>query len=163
YESKRAHHGKRSANGPELMEYMRQQAVNFGTRIITDDIVRVDLQRYPFAVTSLEGQTVETMTVILAMGARASYLGLASEGCVKEQWRAGMRGLRRCLATVPRQTRRCRWRGRLGRRGRDVHDQIRQRRLPRPPPRSAAGQPDHAAAGAVQPQDHDEMEPPAGR
>src|ERR1700693_3171166 len=28
-------------NGPELMELMRQQAVNFGTRIITDDIARV--------------------------------------------------------------------------------------------------------------------------
>src|SRR5262245_23009145 len=27
YEGKRAHQGKRSANGPELMEYMRQQAV----------------------------------------------------------------------------------------------------------------------------------------
>src|SRR5262245_23856498 len=25
------HHGKRAANGPELMEYMRQQSVNFGT------------------------------------------------------------------------------------------------------------------------------------
>src|SRR5438132_7845596 len=29
-------------NGPELMELMRQQAVNFGTRIVTDDIVKVD-------------------------------------------------------------------------------------------------------------------------
>src|SRR5262245_5939638 len=28
-------------NGPEMMELMRQQAVNFGTRIVTDDIVKV--------------------------------------------------------------------------------------------------------------------------
>src|SRR5947209_114321 len=34
-------HPKRAANGPELMLYMRQQAVNFGTRIVTDDIVKV--------------------------------------------------------------------------------------------------------------------------
>src|SRR6185436_19046462 len=34
--------------GPELMELMRQQAVNFGTRVITDDIARVDLQKHPF-------------------------------------------------------------------------------------------------------------------
>ena len=27
-------------NGPEMMELMRQQAVNFGTRIITEDILR---------------------------------------------------------------------------------------------------------------------------
>src|SRR5690348_4760276 len=44
YEGKKAHHHRRSANGPELMEYMRQQAVNFGTRVETDDIVRVDFQ-----------------------------------------------------------------------------------------------------------------------
>src|SRR6185312_11944057 len=29
-------------NGPELMDLMRQQAVNFSTRIVTDDIVKVD-------------------------------------------------------------------------------------------------------------------------
>ena len=31
-------------SGPDLMELMRQQAVNFGTRIVTDDIVKVDFQ-----------------------------------------------------------------------------------------------------------------------
>src|SRR5438445_3091079 len=35
-------------NGPEMMALMRQQAVNFGTRVITEDILRVDFQRYPF-------------------------------------------------------------------------------------------------------------------
>src|SRR5713101_6543087 len=33
-----------SINGPEMMELMRQQAVNFGTRIITNDIQRVDFK-----------------------------------------------------------------------------------------------------------------------
>src|SRR5206468_3173551 len=45
YEGKSAHKGKRAAWGPEMMEWSRQQAVNFGTRIITDDIVRVDLKK----------------------------------------------------------------------------------------------------------------------
>src|SRR5262245_61051914 len=79
YEGKRAHQGKRAAFGPELMEFMRQQALNFGTRIITDDILKVDLQRRPFVLTSLEGKKTETHTIILATGARANYLGLASE------------------------------------------------------------------------------------
>src|SRR5260370_42132725 len=35
-------------NGPELMELMRQQSINFGTRVITDDIVKVDFRRHPF-------------------------------------------------------------------------------------------------------------------
>src|SRR5262245_45614734 len=38
YHGKRAHQGHRAAFGPELMEFMRQQAVNFGTRVVTDDI-----------------------------------------------------------------------------------------------------------------------------
>src|SRR3954452_6627751 len=66
-------------NGPELMELMRQQAVNFGTRIVTDDVVKVDFKRHPFVLTPLQGAPVETQTVIVATGARANYLGLPSE------------------------------------------------------------------------------------
>src|SRR6516165_8682680 len=58
YHGKGAHSGKRSAIGPELMEFMRQQAVNFGTRIVTDDIVKVDFGRHPFTLHSSEGQTL---------------------------------------------------------------------------------------------------------
>ena len=36
------------------MEYMRQQAINFGTRVITDDIVSVDLQQHPFTLRALD-------------------------------------------------------------------------------------------------------------
>src|SRR5579859_2771254 len=36
YVGKYAHKGKRAVTGPELMEYMRQQAINFETRVITD-------------------------------------------------------------------------------------------------------------------------------
>ncbi len=50
-------HHKEGCSGPELMELMRQQAVNFGTRIDTDDIVDVDFSRRPFTLTSLGGQT----------------------------------------------------------------------------------------------------------
>ena len=54
--------------GPELMELMRQQAKNFGTRVITDDIVKVDFKKKPFELYSLEGQTVKALTVIIATG-----------------------------------------------------------------------------------------------
>src|SRR5262249_40495261 len=56
YEGKKAHQGKRAAFGPELMELMRQQAKNFGTRVETDDIAQVDLKRHPFVLQSLGGQ-----------------------------------------------------------------------------------------------------------
>jgi thioredoxin reductase (NADPH) len=79
YEGKRAHKGKRTATGPELMEWSRQQAVNFGTRIVSDDVVRVDFSKRPFTLFTREGQTAQALTVIVATGARANYLGLASE------------------------------------------------------------------------------------
>src|SRR5262249_22559917 len=79
YEGKRAHHGKRAAFGAELMEFMRQQAANFGTRIVTDDVVKVDLSKRPFVLKTRENDSVETKTVIIATGARANYLGLPSE------------------------------------------------------------------------------------
>ncbi len=66
-------------NGPELMALMRQQAKNFGTRVESKDVVKVDLKRRPLRVTTHDGQTVETHTLIIATGARANYLGLPSE------------------------------------------------------------------------------------
>jgi thioredoxin reductase (NADPH) len=86
-------------NGPELMELMRQQALNFGTRIVTDDIVRVDFQRQPFVLTSGAGQTVQTLTVILAMGARANWLGLPSEERFKNN---GVSACAVCDGALPR-------------------------------------------------------------
>src|SRR5438034_4471852 len=86
-------------NGPELMELMRQQAVNFGTRITTDDIVKVDFKHHPFKLWSLEGKTVEALTVIVATGARANYLGLASEDRFKNN---GVSACAVCDGALPR-------------------------------------------------------------
>src|SRR5437763_17025379 len=70
-------------NGPEMMELMRQQAVNFGTRVITDDIVKVDCGRHPFVLTPRDEPPVEALSVIIATGARANYPGLPSEEAFK--------------------------------------------------------------------------------
>src|SRR5215471_8195186 len=86
-------------NGPEMMELMRQQASNFGTRIVTDDIVRVELKRHPFILHSLEGKTVETLSVIIATGARANYLGLPSEDKYKNN---GVSACAVCDGALPR-------------------------------------------------------------
>ena len=81
------------------MELMRQQAVNFGTRIITDDIVDVDFQRHPFTLTALEGEKVEALAVIIATGARANYLGLPSEDRFKNN---GVSACAVCDGALPR-------------------------------------------------------------
>jgi len=72
-------------NGPELMALMRQQAVNFGTRIESKDVVKVDLKKQPFTLTMHDGSTVEALTLIIATGARANYLGLPSEDKYKNK------------------------------------------------------------------------------
>ena len=69
-----------AVTGPELMELMRQQATNFGTRVITDDIVSVDFSKPPLVLNSSENGTFKTHTVIIATGASANYLGLSSRG-----------------------------------------------------------------------------------
>ena len=99
YTGKKAHKGKRAAFGPELMEFMRQQAVNFETRIVTDDIVKVDFKTHPFKLSSREGQTIETLAVIIATGARANYLGLPSEDRFKNN---GVSACAVCDGALPR-------------------------------------------------------------
>jgi thioredoxin reductase (NADPH) len=88
-----------AVTGPELMELMRQQASNFGTRIITDDVVDVDFGSRPFKVHSLEGQTVEAHSLIVATGARANYLGLPSEEAFKNR---GVSACAVCDGALPR-------------------------------------------------------------
>lgn len=68
-----------AVQGVELMELMKQQALNFGTRVVGDDIVDVDFSTNPLTVIPANGKPVKALTVIVATGARANYLGLESE------------------------------------------------------------------------------------
>src|SRR5688572_18860122 len=65
--------------GPELMINMRQQAERYGARIVTEDIMDVDVSRRPFVLKDSAGATVESHTLIISTGASANYLGLDSE------------------------------------------------------------------------------------
>lgn len=94
-----APHTREGVSGPELMELMRQQAKNFGTRIITDDIVDVDFSGRPFKLRSSEGQKTEARAVIVATGARANYLGLPSEDHYKNR---GVSACAVCDGALPR-------------------------------------------------------------
>ncbi len=94
-----APHKKEGVSGPELMELMRQQAVNFGARITTDDIVEVDFSSRPFRLTAFEGQVCTAHAVIVATGARANYLGLPSEDQYKNR---GVSACAVCDGALPR-------------------------------------------------------------
>ncbi|MCY2993664.1 MAG: thioredoxin-disulfide reductase [Planctomycetota bacterium] len=88
-----------AVQGVELMELMKQQALNFGTRVVSDDIVDVDFTDQPLRVIAEASGPVETHTVIVATGARANYLGLPSEDAFKNR---GVSACAVCDGALPR-------------------------------------------------------------
>ncbi len=65
--------------GPELMDAFRAQAERFGTEVLLDDVIEVDLSGTVKIVKTGGGQTFEAKTVILATGAAYRELGLPKE------------------------------------------------------------------------------------
>lgn len=65
--------------GPELMDAFRAQAERFGTEVLLDDVIEVDLTGDIKIVKTGGGQTFEAKTVILATGAAYRELGLPKE------------------------------------------------------------------------------------
>ena len=65
--------------GPELMDSFRQQAERFGTEVLLDDVIEVDLTGATKIVKTGGGKTFEAKTVILATGAAYRELGLPRE------------------------------------------------------------------------------------
>jgi len=65
-------------HGPELVENMKRQAQNFGAEYVHGSVIEADLSRRPFRL-NIDGEWIETLTVIIASGASARWLGLESE------------------------------------------------------------------------------------
>jgi thioredoxin reductase (NADPH) len=65
--------------GPELMDAFRAQAERFGTEVLLDDVIEVDLKGDIKIVKTGGGKTFEAKTVILATGAAYRELGLPRE------------------------------------------------------------------------------------
>jgi thioredoxin reductase (NADPH) len=65
--------------GPDLMANFQAQAERFGTEILYEDVVEVDLKGDVKIVKTGNGQTYEAKTVILATGAAYRELGLPRE------------------------------------------------------------------------------------
>jgi len=65
--------------GPVLMEDMRKQAARFGTELITDDVIEMDLKGDIKTVKDGSGNVVQARAVILATGSAYKHIGLANE------------------------------------------------------------------------------------
>ena len=70
---------EKPVEGPDLVATMHRQAERFGVRFMMDEVTGCDFTGEAKKVTLTVGGTLETRTVIIATGASARYLGLASD------------------------------------------------------------------------------------
>ncbi len=64
--------------GPELVENMKKQAERFGAEYRNGTVIEADLSKRPFSL-NIDGEWVETQSLIVASGASARWLNLPSE------------------------------------------------------------------------------------
>lgn len=65
--------------GPDLMTKMQEQAEKFGAEILLDDVTSLDLSGDVKKITTGNGETFETLSVIFATGSAYRKLGLPHE------------------------------------------------------------------------------------
>ncbi len=73
-------------DGPQLMQEMEDQAKNYGTEIIYDEIKSVDTSQKPFVLETSKGP-IKAHSIIVCTGASPKMLGLESE---KTFWNRGV-------------------------------------------------------------------------
>jgi thioredoxin reductase (NADPH) len=91
-------HSGHGVSGPELMQLMRKQSDNFGTRFLAEDVLEIDFSAHPYKIKT-NTQEIEALTIIVATGARANYLGLDSEQTFKNM---GVSACAVCDGALPR-------------------------------------------------------------
>lgn len=86
-------------SGPDLMELMKKQALKFGTTILAEDVLSVDLSKRPFKITG-SSTNLTADTLIIATGASAKRLDVpgTQEG---EFWQKGVTACAVCDGAAP--------------------------------------------------------------
>lgn len=64
--------------GPQLVENMKLQAERFGAEFRHGTVIEADLSKRPFRL-NIDGEWIETSTLIVATGASARWLGIPGE------------------------------------------------------------------------------------
>ena len=65
--------------GPKMMELLKAQALRFGTKFISGDVIEVDFRTRPFKLNLENKDTLMCDSLIISSGASARWLGLKSE------------------------------------------------------------------------------------
>lgn len=83
--------------GPELTDLFRQQSINCGTKIFTETVLKVDLSKRPFKVTTKK-QEVEADVLIITTGATAKRMHVPGE---EKLWQKGISACAVCDGALP--------------------------------------------------------------
>ncbi|MGE0207395.1 MAG: FAD-dependent oxidoreductase [Candidatus Babeliales bacterium] len=79
--------GKRKASGENAINDLKAQATKFGTQILNDKVLSINLSSWPFVVKTRDGRTFNVMSLILATGRIAKKLNVPG---VEEYWGHGV-------------------------------------------------------------------------
>lgn len=82
---------------PELMNNMREQSINSGTRIVTKTVDKVDLSAHPYKI-FVGDEIHETKSIVIATGATAKKLDIPG---VEQYWMRGISGCAVCDGALP--------------------------------------------------------------
>jgi thioredoxin reductase (NADPH) len=85
--------------GPQLMDNFRKQALRFGTKMIGDDVISVDLSKKPYTVIG-KNHAHETDAIIISTGATAKRLDIAGAGD-GQFWQKGVTACAVCDGAMP--------------------------------------------------------------
>jgi thioredoxin reductase (NADPH) len=84
-------------NGPELMQRMREQVINFGAEVLDKDVESVDFSKDPFIIKTDEAE-YQAETVIISTGATARRLHNEAEN---KFWNKGISACATCDGALP--------------------------------------------------------------
>jgi thioredoxin reductase (NADPH) len=88
-------------SGPLLMENCRKQAERFGTEVLFDDVIKVDLSQHPFKVSvGKESNNCIADSIIISTGAVAKRLDIPGTGD-DEFWQKGVTACAVCDGAMP--------------------------------------------------------------
>ena len=65
--------------GPALMERMKEQAIRYDTDVRSELVTSIDMSQHPFLITSSYSDPVRALSVVIATGAKAKWIGLPNE------------------------------------------------------------------------------------
>ncbi len=83
--------------GPDLMDLMKAQAIRWGTKLLEEDVEKIDLSKRPFRLET-SNEIITSHSIIIATGASANKLGIQNE---EKFWSLGISACAICDGATP--------------------------------------------------------------